>query len=91
VLIIAQEIVPGVWVYKVPIRSGETGAICKRCGRWHWYVTFKPPDWLEREDIYEDLDREPLWPHVRQYCNRVSEELLERVRAARRKKDQSDD
>ena len=45
-IIRAREVIPGViWVYDVPIRRGETGSWCNRCGTWHWAtsIVFLPP------------------------------------------------
>jgi len=36
----AREVVPGVWVWNIPIRPGETGRV-HPCGYWHWHVGFR--------------------------------------------------
>jgi hypothetical protein len=55
----AREVVPGVWVWNIPIRPGETGRV-HPCGYWHWHVGFRPPGYRRNIEIMDDPCRAPI-------------------------------
>jgi len=49
----AREVIPGaIWAFDLPIRPGETGSVCLRCGEWHWFVSLRSPGWTPARDAH---------------------------------------